>query len=157
MRNTGKPCPHFFPHIGGEARKKGVGTAMSSTASSSTSVSDFSSWWDWIPDWLLDYNSFEETENVNFFSIGIVAGYTLAISFLLWLYWTCECLQLGCIGAWFGKCSEVVLAAASMGFERAKRRDFAPARSRDHVQKTSTPRGTPEGKAFILRTRRRWE
>eukprot|EP00752_Nemacystus_decipiens_P015850 g14160.t1 len=64
-------------------------TAMSSTASSSTtSVSDFSSWWDWIPDWLLDYNSFEETENVDFFSIGIVAGYTLGISFLLWLYWT---------------------------------------------------------------------
>lgn len=76
---------------------------MSSTAgsSSTTSVSDFSSWWDWIPDWLLDYNSFEETENVDFFSIAIVAGYTMAMSFLFWLYWTCECRQLCYIVGWF--------------------------------------------------------
>lgn len=60
------------------------------SSSSSTSVTGLSSWWDWIPDWLLDYNSFEETENVDFFSIGIVAGYCLAMSILFWLYWTCE-------------------------------------------------------------------
>lgn len=65
----------------------------SSSSSSSTSVSGLSSWWDWIPDWLLDYNSFEETENVDFFSIGIVAGYCLVMSLLFWLYWTCECCR----------------------------------------------------------------
>ena len=97
--------------------ERGVwGTVMSTTASSSTtSVSDFSSWWDWIPDWLLDYNSFEETENVDFFSIGIVAGYTLGISFLFWLYWTCECRRLGCLGVGLNVFVAVTLSGTSMG------------------------------------------
>lgn len=97
---------------------------MSSTSSTSTtSAPDVSSWWDWIPDWLLDYNSFEETENVDFFSIGIVAGYTLGISFLLWIYWTCECHQSGCTGVGIGESAEVMLAGAPMGAGKAKRRD----------------------------------
>lgn len=87
---------------------------MTSTGSSSTtSVSDFSSWWDWIPDWLLDYNSFEETENVDFFSIGIIAGYTLGIAFLLSLYWTCECHQPGSVGGSFDVFVEVMLVDVS--------------------------------------------
>lgn len=45
---------------------------------------------------MLDYNSFEETENVDFFSIGIVAGYCLVMSLLFWLYWTCEYFRPCC-------------------------------------------------------------
>lgn len=67
-------------------------------ASTSTSTSDgvgqlessISSWFDWIPSWLLDYNSFEESENEDLESIGIVAGYNLLVALLFWLYWTCE-------------------------------------------------------------------
>ncbi|CAM9575546.1 unnamed protein product [Pylaiella littoralis] len=65
-----------------------MSSIVGSSSSSSTSVTGLSSWWDWIPDWMLDYNSFEETENVDFFSIGIVAGYCLVMSLLFWLYWT---------------------------------------------------------------------
>lgn len=60
-------------------------------SSSSTSVGGVSSWWDWIPSWLLDYDAYEETENEDLTAIGIVAMYTSALSLLFWLYWTCEC------------------------------------------------------------------
>lgn len=49
-----------------------------------------STWFDWIPSWLFNYGSFEETENEDLESIGIVAGYNVLIAFFFWLYWTCE-------------------------------------------------------------------
>lgn len=49
-----------------------------------------SSWFDWIPSWLLNYSSFEETENEDLESIGIVAAYNVLLAFLFWAYWTCE-------------------------------------------------------------------
>ncbi|CAM9678070.1 unnamed protein product [Ectocarpus sp. 4 AP-2014] len=58
------------------------------SSSGSTSVGGMSSWWDWIPSWLLDYDAYEETENEDLTSIGIVAMYTSAMSLLFWLYWT---------------------------------------------------------------------
>ncbi|CAM9898767.1 unnamed protein product [Ectocarpus sp. 6 AP-2014] len=58
------------------------------SSSGSTSVSGVSSWWDWIPSWLLDYDAYEETENEDLTAIGIVAMYTSAMSLLFWLYWT---------------------------------------------------------------------
>lgn len=47
-------------------------------------------WLDWIPSWLLNYGSFEETENEDLAEIGIVAGYNVAAALVFWLYWTCE-------------------------------------------------------------------
>lgn len=60
------------------------------TRSSSTSVTGISSWWEWIPTWLLNYDAYEETENEGLTEIGIVALYTSALSILFWVYWTCE-------------------------------------------------------------------
>ncbi|CAN0209264.1 unnamed protein product, partial [Ectocarpus fasciculatus] len=60
----------------------------SSSGSTTTSVGGMSSWWDWIPSWLLDYDAYEETENEDLTAIGIVAMYTSAMSLLFWLYWT---------------------------------------------------------------------
>ena len=54
-----------------------------------------SSWFDWIPSWMFNYSSFEETENEDLSSLGVVAAYNLVVAFLLWLYWTCECLERG--------------------------------------------------------------
>lgn len=69
---------------------------MSSSGGTGDDGELVSSWFDWIPSWLLDYSSFEETENEDLESIGIVAGYNIALAFIFWLYWTCKwCPHVG--------------------------------------------------------------
>ncbi|CAM9535056.1 unnamed protein product [Scytosiphon promiscuus] len=58
------------------------------SSSSTSSVTGISSWWEWIPTWLLNYDAYEETENEGMTEIGIVALYTSALSILFWVYWT---------------------------------------------------------------------
>lgn len=77
---------------------------MSSSVTSSVNIIadiNLSNWFDWIPSWLLNYNSFEETENEDLESIGIVAGYNVLLAVLLWLYWTCECAGVAVGGGSF--------------------------------------------------------
>ena len=75
---------------------------MSSTMDDGTEI--VSSWFDWIPSWLLDYSSFEETENEDLESIGIVAGYNIALAFIFWLYWTCKWGAVPSRGGWARGC-----------------------------------------------------
>ena len=72
------------------------GDTMLSAGGTENAMAMVSSWFDWIPSWLLDYSSFEETENEDLESIGIVAGYNVALAFIFWLYWTCKwCSRIG--------------------------------------------------------------